>query len=389
MGVQKEFVTRCHHDPTSKKNQLVDVFHGFQDEEHTPVLLNQDWRLMISGANRLIRPLEIDFTGIQFRKGQKKNRLPEVKMVSTFLTRRQYYRDLSPSALDKLFTHSLTGLRHIRHERWRVPWDLGQKMFKMDYGPTDTWNASEGGTVLGSSLPSSLESLHLFQDFDSSIHGTPEDPSTRPEPGVKVLRAVASSAPNLKHLSVSFLSDAADCLDIPPGATFPNLESLALTTQTNLERDPAQVNQLLRRAAAVAARMPKLQIMELWSCGGGHADVVRFEATGTSWSSACRLTWRSSWCDRAWAVVRRAAEHWGQVAASAGRELDVVVDPLPEGSYAEYGDVIHHLKLGGSVLHPLSAMQVRVGTEGEGQPEVEAWRSVTLDSFWETFGRRR
>ncbi|ROW02405.1 hypothetical protein VMCG_06077 [Cytospora schulzeri] len=352
--VQKEYIMRCHNNMTSNNNRLKDDFHKFKTGSSLAYPHQQQLEMNLM-ANRLIRPLDFDFSKTPIRRGQSKKRLPKVKMVTSLLIRRQYYRELCPSALGRLFTESLTGLRQIRHERWQLPWTIGQVLYDMEYGPTDAWNPSGLGTVLGSKLPSPLESLHIFEDFNIAIHGQKHVGKPR-RSGIQVLKGLADSAPNIKHLSVSFLSDAMDCFE-PPFGTFPSLESIALTSQGSLQRDPALLNQLLYKAAIAAMKMPKLQIMELWNCANGHADIIRYESTGTAESSACKLTWRSSWREKS-TLKKRVIEAWEEVASTnASRELSVEKDPLPKGCYSEYGAILHHLKLRDSILHPISAMQ--------------------------------
>lgn len=300
-------------------------------------------------------------------------------MVRSFLIRRQYYRELCPLAFGKLLVESLTGLRHLRHERWRLPWLFDEDMYRMLYGPTEEWNPSGKGMIIGSKLPSTLESLHVFEDIVVNMHGIDRDESV--VSGIQVLKGLASSAPNLKHLSVSFISDAMDCFD-PSDDIFPHLESISLTSQANLQRNPVLANRLLYKAAMAAIRMPKLQIMEIWNCENGHADILRYESRRTAESSACTLTLRSSWCSLKAMVTRRVVEVWEEVASmNASRELVVEMDVLPAGSYTEYGAIVHFLKLRHSALHPISAMQVRVGTGVEDQPDVSVWRSATRDFF--------
>lgn len=377
--VQREYAMRCHHDMNSKKNQLNDKFHGFKDGR-PQVPPQHPFMVMNMVGNRLIRPLDFDFFGVRFKRGQSKDRLPEVKMVASFLIRRQYYRELCPDAFSRLLIESLTGLRHIRNERWRLPGLFRQDEYRMSYGPTKDWNPSGKGTVLGSKLPSTLESLHIFEDFNVAIHGSTHS-DTSALSGIQVLKGLASSVPNLKHLSVSFLSDAIDCFEVSVG-TFPRLESIACTSQSYLQRNPVLVNKLLYKAAKAAMRMPELQIMEVWNCEDGYADILRYESTGTAESSACRLTWRSSWCNMKSMVIKCVVEAWEKVASTnASRLLIVEMDPLPHASYTEYGAVIHHLKLRNSILNPISAMQVRVGTGEEDKLGVTAWETATRNPF--------
>lgn len=380
--VQREYIMRYHHDRTRNNNQLKGDFHKFNTISSLAPPYQQHLDMNIV-ANRLIRPLDLDFFGIRFRRGQSKDCLPEVKMITSLLIRRQYYRELCPSALGRLFIESLTGLRQIRHERWRLPWTLGQDIYDMAYGPTEVWNPSGAGTVLGSKLPPSLESLHIFEDFNAAIHGRTHTETPR-RSGIQVLKGLVSSAPNLKHLSVSFFSDAMDCLKLPAGI-FANLESIALTSQVYLRPETGPPNRLLYKAANAAMKMPKLQIMELWNCANGHADILRYESVGTASSSACRLTWRSSWCCMKSTLEKRVVEAWEEVASTnASRELIVETYPLPPGSYSQYGAMLHHLKLRNSILDPISGMQVRVGTGEEDQREATVWRSATPDSYRRT-----
>ncbi|KAG6362337.1 hypothetical protein INS49_010567 [Diaporthe citri] len=191
--------------------------------------------------------------------------------------------------------------------------------------------------------------------------------------------------PNMKNLAVSFVSDAKDCLQ-PQPRTLPKLESIALTSQHWLEPTQEDTQELLHLAAKAALLMPNLQIMEIWTCGNGHAAIFRYEATGTAHSSAARLTWRCSWDAEenpiAWDGV---IEAWRHVATtSAGRELRFTEDPLPQGShrYEKYGAILHQLKLRNLILDPISVMQVRMGTGAEDEPEVEEWRPCVPDSYW-------
>ncbi|KAI7775692.1 hypothetical protein LA080_006475 [Diaporthe eres] len=333
-----------------------------------------------SSAARLISALKFDNFKVKFRPEQRRDRLPEVKMVSSFLMRRQYYRMLSVFALRTLVLESLTGLRNLRCERWRPQSDI-----EWDWELDRTLNPSIfGATILDSTVSSPLETFCLFEDFSITMHG-PEGVK-RPRPSrIKVLHWAAISAVNIKNIAVSFLSDAKDCLQFPE-RTLPNLESVALTSQHWLEPTQENTQKLLYLAARAALKMPSLQIMEIWTCRNGHAAIFRYEATGTAHSSAARLTWRCSWDASkkpiAWDGVTAA---WRHVAATnALRELSFTEDPLPRGShrYEKYGAILHQLKLRNLILDPVSVMQVRMGTGAEDEPEVEAWRSSVPDSYW-------
>lgn len=342
-------------------------------------------------AARLISPLQFDTFKVKFRPVQPRDRLPEVKMVSSFLMRRQYYRFIGIFSLRRLVMESLTGLRSMRCEIWRIQsllsrdWQLGLTMSPSIFG----------GTVFGPTVPSQLETFCCFEDFSAKMHG-PEEVKELRRSEIKVLHWVAISAPNLKNLAVSFVSDAKDCLELR-SRTHPNLESIALTSQHWLEPTQKNTKKLLYLAARAALKMPSLQIMEIWTCGNGHAAIFRYEATGTAHSSAARLTWRCSWVPDPekpeklinWDGVVTAWEH--VAATNAMRELRFSEEPLPHGShrYETYGAIMHQLKLRNFILDPISVMQVRMGTGAEDEPEVEAWRSSVPDSYWPQVSRGR
>lgn len=237
---------------------VTDHFHGLKNGQPTAPL--HPWGLDRKHmAQKLMpEPLDLDFFGVRFTPGQSEAHLPKVEAVTSFLIRRQYYRDMCPLALERLFDESLTNVRETRHERWRMPDDLDQTFHNWSYGPTQETKLGRG--ILRSNLPASLERLHIFQDFKVVIHGL--EISIKPRPSrVEILKGLAKSAPEIKHLSASFVSDAMDCLVIPDHTTFANLQSIALTSQTHL-RPTQSFNELLHKAALAAMKMPKLQ--RLW-----------------------------------------------------------------------------------------------------------------------------
>lgn len=401
--IQREYIVR----QLSNNSKLTDDMHWFVNGQISYPMSQPGVRDLFerAGAVRLAYPLDLDFDECRLKGTKSIQRsvgrlaLPEVKMVSSLLLRRQYYRELSRRTLHQLFRETLTGLRQLRHERWRRPRGYWQDPYHQTIYYSNTWISKS----LANAMAPSLESIHLFEDALTLIPR--RQTTTRPDPTKQyrpnMLLCVAQSAPNIKHLSVSFLSDAHDCLEIttedayahksnlairrirrflPSVKGFPNLESVALTSQHHLRPMATSLNDLLHRAAAAAMKMPRLQIMELWNCGDGHAAVFRYEATGTAESSAARVTWRCSWDHYSTSHIQaRVIEAWREVASThTGRRLaPLVIDPLPRGSYAHCGEVLHHLKLRKSILDPTSYMQARVGAEGEHEPEVTAWKSST------------
>jgi hypothetical protein len=197
----------------------------------------------------------------------------------------------------------------------------------------------------------------------------------------RVLSGLAWRHRQLKHISVSFLSGAMECLDFPVDG-FPSLQSLALTAREHLQ--PADVRKLrmvLRAAAEAVAKLPALQIMELWTCERGHAAIFRYEASEAMQSGTCEITWRSSWHTRRSTLGTKVIKAWEDTAYRASLRPTVILDPLPDDGYDKYGAILRHLKLRDFILHPISTMQAQVGTGAEGKPEVPVWKpSSTWDS---------
>lgn len=382
-SAQREYIMRYYNDQLRMlRNRLRSLTHDI-DSIGRIMLGILDPQRDRTFSERPLSRLDFDLFRVNFNAGQRPSRLPEVKMVGSFLQRRQHCRTLSNNALRTLVEESLTGLRDLRFERWRLADPSSQEMEDWKLGLALVSPQGAGG-ILGSKVPSPLETLSLFEDFSESMHGADQVDEPRPS-RLRLLAWVANYAVNMKHLSVSFLSDAKDCLDLS-GHTFPKLQSLALTSQHWLEPTEENTEKLLFLAARAAETMPSLQIMEIWTCGNGHAAIFRYEATGTSESSASRLTWRCSWDAPEkpieWGSVIAA---WRHVASTvAGRELGFTQEPLPyvPHQYRTYGGIMHQLKLRNWILDPTSVMQVRMRTGAENEPEVQAWRPSIPDSYW-------
>lgn len=84
-------------------------FHGFSDGQYSSISARTPLHPERIAA-RLIRPLEFDFSDVAPNQAQSKHRLPEVKMISSFILRRQFYRELSPFTFGKLLRETLIGL---------------------------------------------------------------------------------------------------------------------------------------------------------------------------------------------------------------------------------------------------------------------------------------
>lgn len=147
----------------------------------------------------------------------KRPMFPEVKMVTSLLFRRQYYRSLKWDSLGILLRDCLMGPRNFRHESWQEHFGLHQEGYDRAFGPLQVKSTDEESvysddiedTTFEAGLPPSLESLHLFEDFNEAIYGNQS--FTRPRQSrLCVLKGLATSVPGIKHLSVSFLIDTTE-----------------------------------------------------------------------------------------------------------------------------------------------------------------------------------
>jgi hypothetical protein len=331
-------------------------------------------------AKRLVRPLK--FVNRQLR-------LPEASIVTEFLIRRQHFRDISTPSLRKLL-ESLPSLRILRRENWRLITQkervVDDRRYALQYGASK--KTQDGSRyLLTTALPRSLIHLQLFEDFERQLHGKRDCERSRLSL-IELLPSLAILTPRLQHLAVSFLTDAIDCFGlrrvylsegaIPDHMThlFPHLENVILTSQEHLR--PTQTNNktnaLLRAAAAIALKMPKLKVLEIWNCGQGHACLFRYDSTLASSEHVGVITWRSNWMSfsgRDLVIETDVLKAWEKViVTSLGETCHLLPEPirfkrmaLPVGHakirYLSYHSIIEHLKLAGIALHPTSKMQVR------------------------------
>ncbi|KAB5513336.1 hypothetical protein GE09DRAFT_1295152 [Coniochaeta sp. 2T2.1] len=327
-------------------------------------------------SRRLVRPL---------RLVNMATKLPVAKVVTGLLIRRQFFRDISTSSLRHLL-QSLPCLRTLRRENWRLPLLADRNADDRLYTRTNRpwWEPN----CLLPVLPAGLTTLQLFEDFEIQLHGRYDVERPR-DSRIQLLPNLARSTPRLQELSVGFLTEAIDVFGhrnfylnptgIPDFATyrFTHLENVILTSQEHLRADQShdKINCLLRAAAAVALKMPRLKVMELWNCADGYASVFRYDSRRVSWDRACTVTWRSNWDyysdlvigpDVMEAFARVARAHYPNACApwSPIAPVRFVRDPLPYQEcagfvhgYLSYGAVLPYLELRHLVLHPISAMQ--------------------------------
>lgn len=337
-----------------------------------------------------MRPLKLNFRDIASHGSP---RLPQVGLVTELFIRRQYFRDISTSSLLRLL-ESLPSLVGLNRQNWRLIHEQHRRIDDGKYSPplsaqSEQLESRPGASYLLTQLPQGLDCLDLFEDFDVQLHGRLDVCRPR-NSGIQILPSLAVTTPNLRVLAVSFLTDAIDCFglrdyflegnrihdQIPDHTTyrFEKLEYIVLTCQEHLHPDQPsrsflEPNAVLRAAAAVAMKMPKLKMMELWSwyryedqqVKRREACIFCYDATVAEEIGACQITWRSNWVPDLiiWPRVLRAWESVAEtnVLASHGQVV-VRHQPLPGGQYLSYGAVLMHLRLENFALDPISAMQV-------------------------------
>ena len=175
-------------------------------------------------------------------------------------------------------------------------------------------------------------------------------------------RAVAETSCQLDSLSVSFMVDADRIFDTRrPSWQWPNLESLALTSQLLApDKRQAEIDQMLEAAAAAATRMPKLKTMEIWNGREGLASLFSYHAA----QAGSVITWTGTW---ELALQPTVIQAWRKVSLRHGsRDYRVATKLLDPAVVKSHGDAIYHLNMSTSVIRPVSLQQIRMedGCEG-------------------------
>jgi len=180
-------------------------------------------------------------------------------------------------------------------------------------------------------------------------------------------RALSGASRFLENLSAAFLVDAEDFFanlwptkeqnsNVIP---WENLRKLALTSRLlHPEIGRGKINKLLMAAGRAAAFMPKLEVMEIWNGGEGHACLFRYSndagepkiTWACNWGSNVRLAHNVVHC---WANLPRHGQH-------PHGNLTAVVNRLRRGrkQVKTYATAIRYLKLRSSVLDLISDYQL-------------------------------
>ncbi|KAK7965783.1 uncharacterized protein PG986_000060 [Apiospora aurea] len=272
--------------------------------------------------------------------------LPAVPAVTSFLLRQQTRRAWTQQSLAQMFA-CFPRLQEIHYEPWRLNMDLEGRFYDADF------------RYMFDSLQSSnsdLKSLILFENFNQH-YPHPGGYNTPRNPHPSSSGALALVSRRLEHLAASFVVEASHFFDLySPRATWPRLTSLALTSNLLTPvTGPAKIAAMLEDAAATAMRMPKLETLEIWNGRKGLAALFQYQAPRDI--RPATITWRGTWelamepaVIQAWEAVARRRGGW---------RLDLVREGLEGAEIMSHGDAIHHLKLAGQVIRPISLLQIR------------------------------
>lgn len=175
------------------------------------------------------------------------------------------------------------------------------------------------------------------------------------KPNSAVSRMIALASLKLEHLAASFIVDASYFFKMEASWEWPNVTSLVLTSNLlRPDEDPTNIGAMLQEAAAAAIQMPQLDTMEIWNGRIGLAALFKYQALRDMRQG--RIIWRGTWeltiepsVIQAWEAVMHQYDGW---------RLDVVQERLDETAIKSHGDAIHHLKLSGQVIRPISLQQI-------------------------------
>jgi hypothetical protein len=152
------------------------------------------------------------------------------------------------------------------------------------------------------------------------------------------------------------------------GYSWSKLATLTLTSwELAPSRPAANVNNLLEIAAAVAARLPALTLLEIWNGGRDIACVFRYQAPSSSprpingqhQPSSASITWRANWDAQ---LEDRVIRAWREAACKHHpctlRVVEEVGDAGKFPTIRSHGDAIRELGFSHDVLHPTSLSQI-------------------------------
>lgn len=210
-------------------------------------------------------------------------------------------------------------------------------------------------------LPTHIRTVSIFEDFNDQLAlALYNDPrysrltDTSPVADLTLARAFASKSRDFERLSISYMIEAQQFFNsCQLYYTWHHLQSLTLTSSILTQTTPQkEISTLLHNASLAALNMPQLESMVLWNSKRGEACAVIYQKNKTS--RQAKLTWRATWDLE---LSHDVVESW-QKAASDSYYLRIEIERV-QGVIHSHGDAIHHLRLPGGVIDPISLWQIR------------------------------
>ncbi|KAI8689663.1 hypothetical protein NCS56_00230000 [Fusarium sp. Ph1] len=290
------------------------------------------------------KPLEFNFHGQEDMTPIREDEAPElprVSVITKFLIRRSQFRQISPASLIETLS-SLPHLEQLVTERWRC----------VDAREETLWCQMAKTFILD--LPMSVKTLSLYGDIANIFH----EWSSKEVITIGLAKHLRNYGRHLENISVLFLIDAKDffqpfwTLRTECVTTWENLKTLSLTSWILKSSSRSRVNGFLCAAANAAMKMPKLQLLELWSGDKGIASVFRYRVKDT----VTEVTWLSTHITK---VGQKVINAWTSVAVAEGRpDVRVSIDKLDPDKIISAGTVLRHLYLREQILHPISGYRI-------------------------------
>ncbi|KAK3938997.1 hypothetical protein QBC46DRAFT_316574 [Diplogelasinospora grovesii] len=324
-------------------DSLNDPYHGWVDGRRDVVSLESKLRIMGTLTINLDLPEFSTFL----------QTFPKVEIITGLLIPRQFYRKIAVSSLRKLLRETFTCLRWIRYEQWHHVDPQQQLRLEKDYK-----------RLISSDLPSTLRDLSIFEDFNKHLHPDRLARSTNRA----LAKALSKTSRSLEHLSAAFLVDAKDFLadfwptkqQDPNIVPWENLQTLALTScLLHPEVGRRKISRLLMAAGLAAAFMPKLETLEIWNGGEGHACLFRYSRN----AGRPQITWSSNWGRRerllhddvvhCWEALLRQGRHPSSDLMTAVTRL-----PVSRKKVKTYAATLRYLKLRHNIVDVISDYQI-------------------------------
>lgn len=228
--------------------------------------------------------------------------------------------------------------------------------------------------IFSSPIPNTLKRMTIFEDFNEAydprntayLHslGYQYTRATRIV-SAEMTKALAEASLGLQHLSVAFMTDARLFWSVRRHWVWEHLQALVLTSQDlRPQNDPAHIRHVLCSAARAARKMPKLQMMEIWNGGKGHAALFRYRIDRRR--RQAKIVWRSNWHFELEGLV---VKEWQGVARiNDVGHLEIESELLAPEQIRSHGEAILILGLEIEFDCPVSIQQIhREHVEMEGQ----------------------